>query len=73
MESIDHLADLFSFPNFVPEPHCTISLDGNAVTIPIKEDNRPQKVCAVDAAVYRRTSMIAARAMSAICPQPAIT
>jgi len=51
MESIDQLADLFSFPNFVPEPHCAISLNGHAVTIPIKEDNRPQKVCAAGVVV----------------------
>jgi hypothetical protein len=73
MESIDQLADLFSFPNFVPESYCAISPDGHAVTIPIKEDDRPQKVSAADAVVYRRPSTTAANATSAICPQAATT
>jgi hypothetical protein len=73
MEAIDCLADLFTFPNFVPQVHCTISLDDLRVTIPMKEEDRPQKVFAADVVKNRRRSMTTGRVRSAIFQQAAVT
>jgi hypothetical protein len=73
MEAIDCLADLFTFPNFVPQSHCTISLDDLKVTIPLNEEDRPQKVSAADVVRNRRRSMTTGRVTSVIFRQAAVT
>jgi hypothetical protein len=73
MEANDCLADLFTFPNFVPQSHCTISLDGMQVTIPLKEEDRPQKVFAADVVRNRRRSMTIGCVTSVIFRQVVVT
>jgi hypothetical protein len=73
MEANDCLADLFTFPNFVPQSHCTISLDDMRVTIPLNEEDRPQKVSAGDVVRNRRRSMTTGRVTSVIFQQAVVT
>ena len=72
MEPNDRLFDLFTFPNFVPQSHCTISLDDLRATIPLKEEDRPQKVSAANVVRNRRRSMTIDRVTSAIFRQAAV-
>ncbi len=73
MKATDRLADIFTFPNFVPQEDCTISLDGQRITISMKEDDRPQKVFAVDAVRNAPPCTTVVRAMFAICQRAATT
>jgi hypothetical protein len=73
MKATDRLADIFTFPNFVPQEDCTISPDGERITISMKEEDRPQKVFAVAAVRNAPPSTTIGRAMSATCQRAAIT
>ena len=46
MDANDKIADVYTFPNFEPEPHCSIDDVQKMLVIALRETDRPQKVCA---------------------------
>lgn len=70
MEPVDRLADLFTFPNFEPEPLCAINDEAASVRITLREVDRPQKVSAGRAAASYTPFTASAPAKSATSPPP---
>jgi hypothetical protein len=73
MVPIDSLSDLFTFPNFVPVMHCAIDDDALFVRIELREEGRPQKVCAARAVGFVGRFTVFALVTFAICRPAAIT
>jgi hypothetical protein len=73
MESIDSLSDLFTFPNFVPAAHCAIDDNALSVRIELRDEGRPQKVCAVLAVGFAGRFTASGLATFAICRAAATT
>ena len=71
MTPTDRIADLFTFPNFVPDPFCTIDDASSSVQILLYPVERPQKVSAIPVVASVEMFTRFARVWCVICQRQA--
>ena len=71
MTPTDQIADLFTFPNFVPDPFCNIDDASSSVQIILHTVERPQKVSAIPVVASAGMFTRFARVWCVICQRRA--